>query len=440
MVRLIGPLFSEKATGIFHRVIAYRKSENTQSCAKVPGRIKKASAAQTAQRELFGGLCADWQQLAEVWKERWSVHAPAPLSGFSWFIKCKLAGIDNAIGYRYKFEIVLDKTNVDEDLTHFAVCVHLGASVGQNSYDVSKIFDELGENSLKIAVTSDDQVTELYVEVGFWDSAGEKAILWVSHEDFTVLTATDTDLFFFYDPDHDDNTDHVGFPGDRPEVWHPNILARYGCAEDPSGDAPQLICSSSPFYHLTSAGVMTSADLVASPLGKGIEFDGVNDTCKRAFMALEAFPFSLQTSFKISAVVPTLRALSLAKDNTDLKCIFISVNAAKEIYCTLYNTAHSNTVSAQTFNIDDEVEVIYVCSSTTSRILYVDGAYEDEETGALSFPTELNTIAIGAVMRSSPLYGHSVVDEAIFWDIALSAAWVKASRYTKIDDMLTWGD
>lgn len=81
------------------------------------------------------------------------------------------------------------------------------------------MFDEIGKNSKKIAVTQSDGVTQLYVEIEKWDYANKKARLWakVPYIDDDV----DTDLYLYYDRNHADNTAYVGAPNSTPakNVW-----------------------------------------------------------------------------------------------------------------------------------------------------------------------------------------------------------------------------
>ena len=73
-------------------------------------------------------------------------------------------------GWSKRIKITVDNTYIDNDLTHFPIPILLGESVGQTNIDVSDIFDVLGVNSKKIAVTKSDGLTQLYVEIERWNS------------------------------------------------------------------------------------------------------------------------------------------------------------------------------------------------------------------------------------------------------------------------------
>ena len=56
-------------------------------------------------------------------------------------------------GWDYRVKITIDSGDVDEALTDFPVLIYISDSSGIDGENVSFIFDELGGNSLKIAVT-----------------------------------------------------------------------------------------------------------------------------------------------------------------------------------------------------------------------------------------------------------------------------------------------
>ena len=116
-------------------------------------------------------------------------------------------------GWAYRVKITLDATQIDSDLVWFPVLVHLSASCGQSSQDLTHIFDELGTESLKLAITKYDGLTELYVEVEKWDAANEEAWLWVSRDGWWIDSKWDTEFYLYYDKDHSDNSTYVGIPG-----------------------------------------------------------------------------------------------------------------------------------------------------------------------------------------------------------------------------------
>lgn len=436
MVKVINPLFSDAASGVFHRTFAYRNGENTQSVAKLPQKINTISAAQAAHRLTYKDFCDDWNQLSDTWQARWSLGAPAPLNGFSWFMKCQLLGITNPIGYKYKLELTLDNTNVDSDLDHFPVCLHLSASCGQGAYDATDIFDKLGENKLKIAVTDDSHVTQLYVEVEYWDSVAEIAILWFSSAEFTLLTATDTECFLFYDPGVDDNTDYVGTPGNAPNVWPASFWGRWGMAQDPSGAAPQMKDSTAGENDLTSVGSMASGDLILTDHGPAIEFDGGNDTLWCSHSDFTAYPVTMHLFIKVdaaSAWAPYMGIQASANNNHNL-CIFD--NGGFKAVCLLFHVTNPNFSETTAHSPGDYVDIVVKYLPGSVQKMYIDGIYDAGGTSALTIPNGLDRLSLGGRYSAGPLYLACTIVEASAYEIDLDADWIKAAAQTRIDNLI----
>jgi hypothetical protein len=113
------------------------------------------------------------------------------------------------VDYKYYKEITIDSSKIDENLTHFPLPIPLSSGT------CSDIFDEVGSDYLKIAVTTDDGETQLYCEVEQWDAVNEKALLWVSRSDWTISSTSDTEIYIYYDSTASDNTTYVGQAGDN---------------------------------------------------------------------------------------------------------------------------------------------------------------------------------------------------------------------------------
>jgi len=176
-----------------------------------------------------------------------------------------------------RIKITVDSTDVSSPLTHFPLPIFLGSSVGKNNQDVTSVFDEIGGNYKKIAITKNDGQTQLYVEVEKWDSVNEEAVLWVSKSDFVIDSATDTVIYLYYDNTQPDNTAYVEDSGSRPEVWDSDFKGVWHLGEDPSGTAPQMSDSTSNSNDGTSAGSMTSDDSVDGRIGNALDLDGIDD-------------------------------------------------------------------------------------------------------------------------------------------------------------------
>ncbi|MFQ5867830.1 MAG: DUF2341 domain-containing protein, partial [bacterium] len=139
-------------------------------------------------------------------------------------------------GWGKRVKITTDNTDIDSALSNFPVLIYLSSASGRDSPkdDVTFVFDEVGSNSKKIAVTTSDGTTQCYVEIEKWDSVSEKAWLWVKVP--SISSTADTDLYLYYDNTQADNTAYVGDKESTPamDVWSNNFGGVWHLDEDPT--------------------------------------------------------------------------------------------------------------------------------------------------------------------------------------------------------------
>ena len=179
-----------------------------------------------------------------------------------------------------RLKLTLDHTKIDSDQVDFPVMLHISASSGIGSVDVSDVFDKLTSdaNRKKIAVTTSGGVTQCYVEIERWDDANEQAWLWMKAP--ALSSAADPVFYQYYDPAQADNTTYIGDTGDTPaqSVWDSSFKLVMHMAQDPNGDVADAIKdSTSNANHGTPGGTMLTEDLVDGKIGKGIDFEGTDD-------------------------------------------------------------------------------------------------------------------------------------------------------------------
>ena len=101
-----------------------------------------------------------------------------------------------------RISITIDSSKIDSNLTNFPLLIPLTPGTITDN-----IFDEVGENSKKIAIT-DDSGSQCYTEIESWDNASSTAYLWtkVPHID----SVEDTSIYLYYDSLQDGSTAYVG--------------------------------------------------------------------------------------------------------------------------------------------------------------------------------------------------------------------------------------
>ena len=125
-----------------------------------------------------------------------------------------------------------------------------------------------------MAITTDDEVTQLYCEVEQWDSGSERACLWVSLSTWQISSAADTTIYLYFDAAQADNTAFIGTPGNRTEVWKSICEAVYTMAQNPSGGAGSIKDSTGNGHNGTPVGLGTGDLINAVTIGLALDFDG----------------------------------------------------------------------------------------------------------------------------------------------------------------------
>jgi len=182
-------------------------------------------------------------------------------------------------GWDQRIKFTVNGSYVDNDLTNFSLLLYLSNSSGENNEDISLIFDELGSNSLKIAITENDGVSELYAQVEYWDHVNEKAYIWVKGD---LSNSSDEDFYLYYDNSHADNTAYIG---DDPEdsasnnVWSSDFYGVWLLSEVGDGSADEFKDSSGNSNHGQGGGGDSgkTPTRISGKIGYGQDFDGTDD-------------------------------------------------------------------------------------------------------------------------------------------------------------------
>jgi hypothetical protein len=140
-----------------------------------------------------------------------------------------------------RIKLTIDSWYIDENLTDFPVLLTLVS--GTNS---ANVFNELVtvSGTKKIAITTDNGISQCYVEIERWDWVAEEANLWVKVP--TIASGVDTDLYLYYDSTKSDNTYYIGDSGDAVarNVWDDNFVGVYHLNQEPLGGASYSIINS----------------------------------------------------------------------------------------------------------------------------------------------------------------------------------------------------
>jgi hypothetical protein len=337
------------------------------------------------------------------------------------------------LNYKFRREIKIDNTKIDATLTHFPVLLKLGSSVGISSKDVRSIFDEVGANSKKIAITKSDGETQIYGEIERWDNTNKVAEIWVSKSDLEISSSADTILYLYYDNSKADDTDFIGDTQSTPakNVWDSNFKLRSDMKDKTTSTIED---SSSNENHGTKKGA-NEPNQADGKIGKGQSYDGSDDKIDIASTTDFAFgtgDFTVSFWIYLRANPTSKTFWELASFTSGLLYDHTSTNTTK-IY--VQGTERISYSGFPTLNTWVKVDLR---RSGTSLKLYFNNS--EVASGTSSDNITHGASRIGGANYAADRFTNAIFDEFRISNSARSDAWIKAELNTQNDTLITWGD
>ena len=346
--------------------------------------------------------------------------------------------------WKKRVKLTLDSDKVDSALSNFPILITLASDVGINNKDVTNIFDELGSNSKKMAVTTSDGTTQCFVETERWDNGNNVAWLWTKVP--TIDASVGTILYLYYDSTKDDNTTYVGDPTSTPgkNVWDSNFKGVWHMSQDPNGDVADAIKdSTSNTNHGSPAGTMTTADLVDGKVGKAIEFDASDD---RINVGDESSLEPSHLTFSYWAKPTTYdRSLNggIAKGTIfgsssgySYRIDFNNGNAVGRV------TDEGNSWYGTTVAIGDNDWHLWTLTYDGTKVcLWKDLTKHEGSTfsGTIGYIKTYNDFCIGAAPNGNYSF-DGIIDDVRVSNIARSGEWIKTTYYSSEDNLISYGN
>jgi len=344
-------------------------------------------------------------------------------------------------GWAKRRQITIDHTRINSDLTNFPILLYLSASSGINGADVTSIFDEVGANRKKIAVTLADGVTQCYVEVEKWDAVNEKAWLWVKVP--SISSTSDTILYIYYDNTQPDNTDYVGDPGETPapNVWDEHFVLVTHMKDDP--DTSHVKDSTVNANHGTKKAA-----------NEPIEADGKIAKAQH-HDANDYIDCGADSSLDITSQVTLEAWVNVDATQADYTNIVGKRTSGGDFAYMLYKIVDTTRLrphvkqsdgtyksfdSAASLGTGAWKHVAMVADGSNLR-LYIDGT--EDGNSPVAYDGTIKSLSTTPVRIGNDLYEtlcfDGYIDECRISNAGRSAAWIKATYETGRDNLLTWG-
>jgi hypothetical protein len=325
-------------------------------------------------------------------------------------------------GWKKRIAFTIDETYIDSDLTFFPVLISL------NSVDV---FNEVGANGLKIAVTESDKQTQLYVDEVSWVTATHTAELWVSRSGWVISSTENTTIYLYYDNSQPDNTTYVGLSGGTAaqSVWD----SHYRLVDHMKDNTTSSTFDSTSYNRDGTKGGADHPYQVDGIIGKAQDFQGLStDTLDYTVLAwgestIEWFMKQNADAqydiwaWKGSGSYVGIWYTAVGFGSFPAKSTTLYLNETGGVY----QAFDTPTLSDGTWHYMS----MYVppgATFTQNGVLIIDTNTASTVGGANGTPATWSTWKLG---KSPPGTLNAILDEVRVTDGSRSAAWSKATYY-----------
>lgn len=335
-------------------------------------------------------------------------------------------------GWDNRFKITIDSSVVDAELTDFPIMIRISAATGKTNFDMSPVFDEVGANSLKIAVATDADV-ECYVEVEKWDESGEEAILHVKVP--TIASGADTVLYLYYDSSHADNIAYVGLSASAvaQNVWDSDFELVYHMNQDPN-DTDVLDSTSNNKDSTPSGAAWDAGRLVDGKIGNCIRFKADSAYLPFTLTALGT-QYTLEVLYKFSSA--SGNPMFVCRSDSNFSVLGSAMPTLG--YCYASDTNEEKWVSGQSFDNTDWHYFQTVRNDTDIQFWEDLAQRGTGQTFASNDAISVNSL--GALYNGS---NNRVIDgwmcEVRISSTTRPAAWRKATNHAFQDTLITVAD
>jgi len=344
-------------------------------------------------------------------------------------------------------KITIDKDQFSSDEDDFPVTVFINSSAGQSNQDLTAIFDEVGANYLKIAVTDDDD-NQLYVEVDEWWDGSEEAFLHVKVPE--CLTASDVDIYIYYDSTKADNTSYVGIVDSTPaeNVWDSSFAMVQHMSDITTSTIKDSTTNDNDGTKQDTNGPIESGSGI---IGNCQDFDGNDDyIASPDSSSLDITgALTLELWLKTAALVGDDGGL-LSK-SLDVQKYFASTARKvyemgilnNAIYLQLGNGSSQSNANGDASGLIDDAwhHVASSWDGTTSADMmkiFFDGV--DTYQGTCGFASLQSVDSVFDIGGYDQLWSYDgLIDEVRVSNTNRSAAWLKGTREAGVDNLLLFG-
>lgn len=339
-------------------------------------------------------------------------------------------------GYGQRIKLTIDNIKIDTALSDFPVTIFFTSTQGE------EIFTEFDADAdyMKCAFTASDGTTQLYAECELFDHSEQEAIYHVKVT--SVASGADTDVYYYYDNDHADNTTYIGAINTVAggNVWKASVELAQHMVDKTTSTVEDSTDNSID-------GTKTSVDNpieAVGKIGRGQTFDGSD----WIYMGIAGILNMGTDDWTVEAWIKTTDGTAdlhgIVSKYWGYPLWFVELHTGG-IRARIGFDGDNNVQTVTTGDIDDGEwhHIVVVFDRSANLTIYIDGdSAGDTDIGALDgmdITADANNRAqIGALLINNYYFTGSI-DEVRVIRAAESAAYAKASYNSGNDSLLTYG-
>lgn len=335
-------------------------------------------------------------------------------------------------GYDQRIKLTIDNTKIDSTLSNFPVTVFF------TSAQAEEIFTEFDADSdyMKCAFTASDGETQLYAEKELFDDSAQKAIYHVKVT--SVASGAGTDIYYYYDNDHVDNTTYIGAINTAAgaAVWDANFKAVYHMTDDTTS----TILDSTSNNNDATKKAANQPNEVDGDVGKTQDFDGNDDYISFVPFDYDKSTFTLMTTFAKDEGETVNRLMTFDNNSISYGSIYLSYITTTDLV-QFFNGGNSVTFAYDSYTPSNyNVYCMKLNHTTTNAEAFLNGTSVDTFTAGTNHSSTGNAnLLLGTGRNITGRYSDMTATEFRVSNIDRASAWAKGTSNTLLDTLLTYG-
>jgi len=301
------------------------------------------------------------------------------------------------------------------------------------------------DNRKKIAIT-DSNDNQLYTEIESWNHNNEQAVLWTKIP--TVSSVSGTVLYLYYDSSQSDNTTYIGDTGDSAakNVWDDNFIGVWHLGESGAGAVGEFKDSTSNIHN--GQGITTPTQ-IDGLIGKAQDFElsssqyisipdsnifdiGTGDFTISCVIKPESIPGSMRMLSR-GSVFPRIEGSWTCGVGTTWG------GGTKINFATCTSTTTYDGLSDAITLTPDTWYKLDVVRSSGVVYFYLDTTGVGSTALAQTLDcNQVELIGCRLTTATPSEFFDGVIDELCMSNVVRNAAWIKATYYSNLDDLVNF--